>query len=372
MNARLPLLALCALASACATLAGDGRGDVDLPNALVGPFRALRHGELCEDGVCTGVDELPAGTANGTIAYPGAPPSRSPSVLVRGSGEGRDLRVLLYAARGVEGAATDRIVRMEAPDARTFEDAVDVLVADAGGSIADPCALEVAGEVWLYFGVPGGLGRARSTDGLGGRAFARDATAIALVGSKGPWETDAPRAPSVVRLPDGSFRLFYASGAAIGEAESADGATFTRLDADTSTPEPDPVVVASAPVDPTTLPEGVRLPFDDEAVDDPSVERVLTPLGRVQWRLHFTGRDRRGGSSIGFAGRFGDRGRFEKRAGFVFGGKLFGDPDGNSHANAPSVARFGTFALMFANIDYDRAQKLGIGVAPQRLTLPIR
>ncbi len=376
MNPRLPLLALFALASACATLAGEGRGDVDLPNTLAGPFRALKHGETCDDGVCTGVDELPSGTGNGTPSYPGSPPSRSPSVLVRGSGVGKDLRVVLYVARGIEGTKTDRLVRMEAPDARTFEDVVDVVKADApfeGGSIGDPCALVVGSEVWLYYGLAaGGFARARSTDGLEGRVFTKDGSPITLAGAKGLWEVDPPRAPAVVRMDDGTFRLFYASGSSIGEAASDDGLSFTRLDGNPSTPEPDPVVTATEPVDPSTLPEGVRLPFDDLAVDDPWVERVLTPIGRVQWRLHFTGRDRRGGSSIGFAGRFGDSGVFEKRAGFVFGGKLFGDPDGNSHANAPTVARWGSLALMFANIDYDRSQKLGIGIAPQRLTLPIR
>lgn len=376
MKTRLPLL-LVVLASACATLAGEGQGDVDLPNALSGPFRALRHGEVCDDGVCTGVNELPEGTANGIIGYPGSPASRSPSVLVKGTGQDGDLRVVLYVARGVEGTPTDRIARMEAADARSFDDVVDVLKLDApfeGSSIGDPCALVVGSEVWLYYGLAsGGIARARSTDGLAGRAFTKDAGPIVLEGNKGLWELDAPRAPAVVRLDDGSFRLFYASGSSIGEATSKDGVTFTRLDANPDTPEPDPVIAATEPVDPSTLPEGVRLPFDDKAVDDPWVERVITPLGRVLFRLHYTGRDRRGGSSIGFAGRFGDRGRFEKREGFVFGGKLFGDPDGNSHANAPAVARFGdTLALMFANIDYDRSQKLGIGVAPQRLTLPIR
>jgi hypothetical protein len=342
MNTRFPLLLLCVVASACATLAGEGRGDVDLPNALTGPFRALKHGETCDNGECTGVDELPSGSANGIIGYPGSPPSRSPSVLVRGSGVGNDLRVVLYAGRGAEGTPTDRIVRMEAPDARTFEDVVDVLTADAafeGGSIGDPCVLGVGSELWLYYGLgAGGIARAKSTDGHAGRAFVKDGRPITLEGQKGLWELDPPRAPAVFRMDDGTFRLFYASGSSIGEADSKDGVVFTRLDADPTTPEPDPVLMAAEPVDPSTLAEGVRLPFDDRAVDDPWIDRVVTPIGRPLWRLHYTGRDRRGGSSIGFAGRFGDRGRFDKREGFVFGGKLFGDPDGNSHANAPAIA----------------------------------
>jgi hypothetical protein len=356
----LSLVALVVASTACATLAGQGQGDVDLPNALTGPFRALKRGKVCDNDVCTGVDELPAGTSNGIIKYPGNPPSRSPSALVRG-----ELHVVLYAGRGLEGQPLDRIVRMESLDGRTFEDVKDVLSADApfeGGTIHDPAALDVQGTVWLYYNTSDGIARAVSTDGLTGAAFAKDGKPIALEGTKEPWETDPPRAPSVVRLDDGTFRMFYASGKAIGEAKSADGVTFTRVGL---------AIAPSNPVDPATLPEGVRPPFDDDSVDDPSIQRVVTAAGRVHYQLHYTGRDRSGRSSVGFAGRFGEDGKWEKREGFVFGGKLFGDPDGNSHANAPTVARFGGFALIFANVDYDKTQKLGIGIAPQRMTLPI-
>ncbi len=373
---RASLLLVVVAATSCATLAGEGRGDVDLPSLLAGPFRALKHGEVCEDDVCVGVDELPPGTPNGVVS---APRASRPTVLVRGSGQGGDLRVVLYA-RSVTGTAGPRIVRMEAPDARSFDDVVDVLAADReveGGDVTDPWAIEVPGasgaEVWLYYAVPAtgapgqlpGIWRARSTDGLEGRAFVRDdAPALGPDGDKGAWETDPPRAPSVVRLDDGTFRLFYASGTSIGEAASADGASFARVGTE-------PVVVPSAPVDPATLPEGVRPPFDDAAVDDPSAFRFVTELGRVQWGLHYTGRDLRGGSSVGFAGRFGDAGAFERKEGFVFGGKLFGDPDGNSHANAPALARFGELSLLYADIDQSDEQRIGIGIAPQNRYLPI-
>ncbi len=356
----LSLLCLYVASTACATLAGEGRGDVDLPNTLTGPFRALKRGKLCDGDDCTGVDELPSGTSNGIIKYPGNPPARSPSALVRG-----ELHVVLYAGRGIEGQPINRIVRMESLDARTFDDARDVMQADAmfeGGVMTDPSALDVNGSVWIYYSVPTGIARAVSTDGLTGAAFAKDGKTIALAGAQQSWETEPPRAPSVIRLDDGTFRMFYASGKSIGEATSADGITFTRVGL---------AIGPSEPKDPATLPEGVRLPFDDDAVDDPSIQRVITALDRVHYQLHYTGRDRRGGSSIGFAGRFGESGAFEKREGFVYGGKLFGDPDGNSHANAPTIARFGDFALIFANVDHDRAQKLGIGIAPQRRTLPL-
>lgn len=332
---RLFIILLCG----CATLASEGRGDVDLPNTLTGPFRALKRAKSCSDDVCTGVNELPSGVPNGVIQYPGNPPARAPSALVL---EG--MRVALYASRA------SGIVRMTSEDARTFVEAGEV-IKEPGAD--DPCALAVPGGVALYYGVAGGLRVAQSPDG----ATFGPSTAVTIAG-----EGAVPRAPGVVRLDDGSFHLFYAVDKWIAEATSLDGVSFTRVGI---------VVTPSAPVDPATLPEGVRLPFDDESVGDPWVSRTLTSLGRVHYQLHYTGRDLRGGSSIGYAGRFGDEGAFEKRDGFVFGGKLFGDPDGNSHANAPTVARFGDFALIYADFDVDRAQKIGIGIAPQRRLLPV-
>jgi len=356
----LGLVVLYVSAAACATLAGEGKGDVDLPNTLSGPFRALKRGMQCDGDECTGVNELPPGTSNGIIKYPGNPPSRSPSALVRG-----ELHVVLYAGRGLEGQPINRIVRMESTDARTFEDVRDVMTADApfeDGVMTDPAAVDVQGSVWIYYTVKTGIARAVSTDGSIGAAFVKDGKPITLTGALEAWETDPPRAPSVLRLDDGTFRMFYASGKSIGEARSADGVTFTRLGL---------AIGPTPPKDPTTLGEGERPPFDDDSVDDPSVQRIVTAAGRAIYQLHYTGRDRRGGSSIGYAGRFDEGGMWDKRPGFVFGGKLFGDPDGNSHANAPTVARFSDLALVFANVDHDRSQKLGIGIAPQTRTLPV-
>jgi hypothetical protein len=341
----------------CATLASEGHGDVDLPNQLSGPFRVLKNDQVCTNGVCTGTDELPHGTSTGIPAYPGTPPSKSPAVLVRGT-----LHVILYTARGTDITKTDHIARMESTDARTFTDVTDVLTAEMGETITDPWAMEVGNEIWLYYGVPGGIGRARSTDGLEGRAFKKDPP-ITISGASGAWETEPPRAPSVAKLDDGSYRLFYASGTSIGEASSADGTTFTRLAG--------PVISPSPPKPESELGPGERPPFDDLAVDDPCVDRSLTPLGRVLWRVLYTGKDRRGNSSVGYAGRFGDDGVLERKVGFVFGGKLPGTASPNSHANAPAVARFDDFALVFANIDVDKGQKIGIGVAPQTRLLPL-
>ena len=376
-GSRLAGLALGACAAACATLAADGRGDVDLPDAHDGPFRVLKRTESCTGDVCTGVDELPPGTPDGLAKYPGVPASRAPAVLVRGSGEGNDLRTIVYAARDLD-APPARIVRLEAADSRDFKDVAEVLTGDApfeAGAIGDPSALDVGGEVWLYYSIHprkdapaqlAGIARARSTDGASGRSFVKDdAPLFTADGVKGSWETEPPRAPSVLRLPDGTFRMFYASGVAIGEASSADGVHFTRLDADPSTPELDPVVVPSAPVDASALPPGVKPPFDDLAVDDPSVARVVSEVGRVLYRLHYTGRDRRTGSAIGLAGRFGDRGSFSRSPGPVYGGRS------NPHVNAPTVARFPAFSLIYCDVDFESGQALGVGVAPASVKLRI-
>jgi hypothetical protein len=125
------------------------------------------------------------------------------------------------------------------------------------------------------------------------------------------------------------------------------------------------VLAPSPAVDLAALPTGVRPPFDDLAVDDPSVTRIVTVAGRSSYRLHYTGRDRRAGTWIGFAGRFGDSGAFERDPGSVYGGKT------NPHTNAPAVARFPDFSLLFCNVDFNDQQAIGIGIAPAAIKLPV-
>jgi hypothetical protein len=369
--AKLLLLAPFALGVACATLAGSGQGDVDLPSNLVGPFRSLKRGKTCDGDTCTGVDELPDGTTNGIAKYPQAPPSRAPAVMRLG--EGGDLHLAIYAARDLD-ANLDTIVRMESPDARTFasSDVTTVLGADQpweGGAIGDPWVLRDGADVWLYYDVhatnePGqtpGIARARATDGAG-LAFSKDGL-VTIDGSKGGWETEPPRAPSVVRDDAGVYHLFYASGTSIGEATSADGLHFTRVGTSAV------LVPSTAPTVP--LPEGEKPPFDDLAVDDPCVERAITPAGEVHWRVLYTGRDVAGASAIGFAARYGDAGALSRNPGSVFSTKL--------HANAPALARFDAFTLLYPMQDVNMnepkfdplKQAIGVAISPERTYLPI-
>ncbi len=373
---RLALLAALPLAVACATLAESGRGDVALPSNLVGPFRALKRGQSCTGDVCTGVDELPASTLNGMIAAPSTPIARAGAALRLGTFD--DLHLALYVARDVDVGAPATIVRMESSDARTFAagDVTEAIRADQpweGGAIGDPWVVRADGEVGLYYAVhpaqgaggdpaqTPGLARARAGDAAG-TTFTKDG-ALTLDGPKGAWETEPPRAPSVARDDDGTWHLFYGSGVAIGEATSKDGLHFTRVGLAPS--------LEPAPPGPATLPDGVKPPFDDRAVDDPCVERAVTETGRTIWRVLYTGLDLRGGSGIGYAARYGDSGPLSRNPASVFSTKL--------HARAPAYARFDSFALLFPTQDtssnlvaYDpRKQGLGIAISPSRTFLPI-
>jgi hypothetical protein len=107
--------------------------------------------------------------------------------------------------------------------------------------------------------------------------------------------------------------MLYAAGGAIGEAESADGVTWRRLDADPSTPALDPVLEPAPPVDPARLAPGERPPFDVARVGDPHLAPRITPAGRLHVRVLYTGYDAAGRSAIGFAARYGDSGRLARQ-----------------------------------------------------------
>lgn len=374
LAALLAKVALAASASACGTLAGAGEGDVDLPSALDGPFRMLKRSKTCSGDACTGVDELPAGTANGILAYPPTPIARAASALRLGVGD--DLHLALYVERAGAGPSEPRtIARMESDDARTYPAGavVEVLRGDQpgeGGAIGDPWILREGAEHWLYYSIHAaptlpsktpGIARARASDGAG-LAFARDGL-ITLDGPKGAWETEPPRAPSVARDGAGLFHLFYASGGSIGEATSADGLHFTRVGLEPA--------LAPSPAPTAELPAGVKPPFDDRAVDDPCVERVVSPLGRVEWRVLYGGRGDGDARAIGLAARFGDAGPLTRNPASVFSTKL--------HANAPAYARFDSFALLFPTQDQSSSaatfepsvQGIGVAISPAKIFLPL-
>ena len=285
------------LAPSCATTGAEGEGDKNLPTVGVGPFRKL------------GVDEVP-GIApfvlDDRVAIYREPAILAPAVAAD------DSPAILYAVG--KPAGIDVIVRTRADDGRAFFGANGdfgrsppvVLSADAsweGPSLAGPFALRVKEEIFLYYAAAGGIGVARSPDGL---SFRKEPGPIFSRDPASSWERTELRSPSVYLLPDGRFRMLYASGASIGEAESADGVHFQRLG-------PEPVLGPAAPAAPGSLLPHEKGPFDTASVGDPCAVVRTTPAGRFHVRVLYTGTDAAGVTSIGLAGRYGEQGALTRQ-----------------------------------------------------------
>ncbi|CAN5924236.1 hypothetical protein BH11MYX4_BH11MYX4_29490 [soil metagenome] len=304
MRGTLRIVALSALA-ACATTGASGEGDRNLPTVGVGPFRKLAADE---------VKEIAPFVFDDRVAL-----YREPAVLADGAS------TLLYVVAKRAGA--DVIVRTRADDGRAFYGATSdfgkvppvVLAADQaweGPSVSGPFVLRTSdGGITLYYAAAGGIGVARSSDGL---AFRKEAGPVLVRDAASAWETTEVRAPSAYVLPDGRVRLLYASGSSIGEAESTDGLHFTRLDADPTTPSIDPILSPAPAAAPGSLLPHEKPPFDTARVGDPCASLGTTPVGRLHVRVLYTGTDAAGVTAIGFAARFGDAGPLVRQSSPVY------------------------------------------------------
>jgi hypothetical protein len=344
---------LVAIALGCATLASPGEGDVDLPNANAGPFRVLRPGEL-DDSQTTHV--APYLASNSKLLY------RDPSALDL-DGDPATLAVAVYAASG--DAASSNIVRFEAPDGRSLDKSpakvLEATFAWEGGRVGAPLALAVDGETWLYYEAAGGIGLAKSADGV---AFTKQKSPV-LADSLGcGGSTSPPGDPGVVRAPDGTFRLFFAPAGAgvLCEAESADGVAWRLASADG--------VVLRTSAAPDTAPDaGADEPFDDAELASPFATTAATAEGRSIVRVYYAGRNRAGAWAVGMAARFGADGPLERAASPVLANNL--------DARAPSVVAFRDFSLLYftenagstAALDYP-AVAGGVAPATVDLTVP--
>lgn len=299
--------------AACATLGEqiNDNGGANLPSAGDGPFRPLTAAELAPVAVVPYVFGSPSANY------------RDPSV-VGVNANPTSAEVWMYAVADVGGTAA--IVRTDADDARSFyADEADnadtshpqhtppvVLSANQpweGASLSGPSALQSGGQVWLYYAGAGGIGLARSSDGL---TFTKVTTPVLVPDATATWESTTPHAPSVAIFPDGSWHMLYGAGNAIGEATSADGMTWTRSAAN-------PVLSPSPVVDPSTLAPGVEPPFDEGGVDDPVLAPQTALDGQLQVRVLYTGylnppSVKVRTSSIGLAGRYGDAGPLSRQA----------------------------------------------------------
>jgi hypothetical protein len=301
---RTRALAVIVLAAGCATGGSPGQGDVDLPNAGVGPFRKLDPNETL------GIAPFVFDDRRAVFREPGA--------LVRGAGENGP-EVWLYAVAKDQTTGKDVIVRTHATDGRSFYGTtqhgghapVVVLTPTEpweGDALAGPAPLEAGGEIFLYYAGKGGIGVARSTDGI---HFRKEGGPILSRDDHIDWETAQLSGPSAAILPSGRFRLFYAGGAGIGEADSSDGVHFARHDAEPGTPGVDPVLRRAL------FTPGEPAPFDMGEVADPHAMLRTTEAGRLHVRVLYTGYDKARGEpdrvgAIGFAARYGPEGALSR------------------------------------------------------------
>jgi hypothetical protein len=363
MRARLGIApVLFSLAAACATLGTESVEGENLPTSDVGPFREL------------GTKEVP-GAAPYVMDGEGVAPYEEPAVLAIDPENPASMEVALYVDTTV--AARLAIARTHANDGVSFygtatdEGTAPQVVLEAsepweGGSVHSPSALRVGARVYLYYAGAGGIGLAVSADGV---AFEKNADPVLAPDPAVLWETTAPTEPSVALFPDGSWHMLYAAGVSIGEATSSDGSTWTRADADLTTPEIDPALAPSPPASAAAVDAGLA-PFDTGQVADPCLLPRLDPAGKTQVRVLYTGyaslpASGARSSSIGFAARYGASGPLVRSESPVYAvGK---------HEGGPALLEWMGGSLLY--VHQDSATKppysaIAAAVAPVSLVLP--
>lgn len=372
------------LTGACATLGSPAGGTSGFPSSSAGPFRTLTT------------------TENPTTPFvlDGAGlPYREPSALAVDPTNAASSNVYLYLDASITTTTmtSDVIARTRADDARTFYGAAlddsngpthpaVVLTASLaweggeGSAVSGPSALRVQDEIWLYYAAAGGIGLARSPDGL---TFTKEPSPVLAPDPEARWETTTPSAPSVAVLPDGTYDMMYAAGSSIGEATSPDGVHFTRVDGDPSTPALDPVLsplpssglssLDASSGDASDGGDAGQGPFDTGQVSDPCVVPVVTPAGRLDIHVFYTGYDGPPSSStrssaIGLAARYGTGGPLVRAGSPVFSLNL--------HEAAPTYFMWSLGEMLYVHAQtggglggtpYDA---IASGFAPPQVTLP--
>jgi hypothetical protein len=354
----VPLLLVLAPAGvACATLPEPGGGDQNLPSAVAGPFTALTATQFSTSlsiSAPNGLDDLnDYGRDMAVLDADGDPTTPEVFGYVAAS-------IVENGMDPTPTSATRTLVRYTALDGRSFDpqSAATVLTPDAsweGNVLAAPSVLRSGSEVLLYYAAQGGIGLAKSPDG---QTFTKVAGPVLGPAATGWDQGAAPASPGVVQLADGSFRMFYEApfggGAAIGEAGSPDGVTWTRLG--------DGPALA-----PSSGGDAGPTPWDSAAVGSPFPMLAVSAEGRPILRLFYGALDVGGIGTIALAARYGTDGPFERAVGPVFG------VSGGLGPREPCVVAFASYTLLYAteaSSSTDRHPAVAVGVAPATATLP--
>jgi hypothetical protein len=152
----------------------------------------------------------------------------------------------------------------------------------------------------------------------------------------------------------------YAAGGYIGEAESVDGLSFTRL-------QGNPIFGPSENPDPASLGPGEKPPFDTGSVSDPCLSPRVTPQGRLHVRVLYTGIDSSGVPSIGFAARYGDSGRLVRQSQPVYAV--------NKQEEGPTLFEWSGGSMLYVGQDRQKTPDthyfaIAAAFAPANLRLP--
>jgi hypothetical protein len=272
---------------------------------------------------------------------------REPSAIALSAGS-----IAVYATAGT--ASSSHVVRFVSDAAHSLGPPTTVLSAAEtweGGMVRSPCAIARGDGTWLYYAASDGIGLARAPDGV---SFTNAHQPVLSRDGATAWEAgEAPGAPSVVLVADGTLRMFYEAAGAIGEASSTDGLAWHRVG-------DRPVLAARTDA---TGPAG----FDAAAVEGPAAVLYRGADGREILRLYYAGRDRGGAHAIGLAARDGSSGPFVRAVGPVLTDML--DP------RDPSVLALGGVSYLFVTrtagpgtlLDYPA---IALAVAPATIELP--
>ena len=338
----------------CSTLAEHppDAGDRHTPNARLGPFRELLQSELGQSRLAP------------TVLSDDSALLRAATVLSAGD-DAPPLASWAYAARidpqGADAAdptvPTTQLVRIEARDGRSFSRRQTLVLSASlpweAGVLAQPSALWVEGQVWLYYAAAGGIGLARGD----GEVFTRYGAGPVLAPVAAGWEQGrVPHSPSVLRRGAGDWVMFYAlsrdaaaGGAAIGEAVSEDGLRWTRVGAGPAWPQGGAAI-------------------DGGGADGPCVVSHQSPLGRRSEQLYYRAVDEAGVTRVALAARFeGERAFVGANAAMFVG-------DAKRVLSQPWVVRHDDFTLLFVTQREPLAALPTVvaGVAPAAVKLPPR